>query len=49
MKEEMGMDVREWLPRDKHDFDAVRKLRELSNEKLRDIVPELMWCAFFTK
>jgi hypothetical protein len=38
----MSMDVREWLPRDKHDFEAVRKLSELGNEELRDIIPELM-------
>ncbi|MEC0108268.1 DUF5071 domain-containing protein [Paenibacillus taichungensis] len=36
------MNVREWLPRDKHDYEAVRKLSELSNEELRDIIPELM-------
>ncbi|WP_315793237.1 DUF5071 domain-containing protein [Paenibacillus sp. BIC5C1] len=36
------MDVREWLPREKHDFEAVRKLSELGNEELRDIIPELM-------
>ncbi|MFE6077201.1 DUF5071 domain-containing protein [Paenibacillus sp. NPDC057886] len=36
------MDVREWLPRDKHDFEAVRKLSELGNEELRDIIPDLM-------
>ncbi|MFB8375360.1 DUF5071 domain-containing protein [Paenibacillus taichungensis] len=36
------MNVRQWLPRDKHDFEAVRKLSELSNEELRDIIPELM-------
>ncbi|MFS0858929.1 DUF5071 domain-containing protein [Paenibacillus taichungensis] len=36
------MNVREWLPRDKHDFEAVRKLSELGNEELRDIIPELM-------
>lgn len=36
------MDIREWLPRDKHDFEAVRKLSELGNEELRDFVPELM-------
>lgn len=35
------MNVREWLPRDKHDFEAVRKLSELGNEELRDIIPEL--------
>ncbi|NEU60630.1 DUF5071 domain-containing protein [Paenibacillus sp. ALJ109b] len=38
----MGLNVREWLPRDKHDFEAVRKLSELGNEELRDIIPELM-------
>ncbi|MGX1828729.1 DUF5071 domain-containing protein [Paenibacillus taichungensis] len=38
----MGLNVRQWLPRDKHDFEAVRKLSELSNEELRDIIPELM-------
>ncbi|MDR9747075.1 DUF5071 domain-containing protein [Paenibacillus taichungensis] len=38
----MGLNVREWLPRDKHDYEAVRKLSELSNEELRDIIPELM-------
>ncbi|WP_413372582.1 DUF5071 domain-containing protein [Paenibacillus taichungensis] len=36
------MNVREWLPRDKHDTEAVRKLSELGNEELRDIIPELM-------
>ncbi|MGC5773673.1 DUF5071 domain-containing protein [Paenibacillus pabuli] len=36
------MDVREWLPRDKYDFEAVRKLSELGNEELKDIIPELM-------
>ncbi|WP_258311627.1 DUF5071 domain-containing protein [Paenibacillus pabuli] len=33
--------MREWLPRDKHDFEAVRKLSEFGNEELRDIIPEL--------
>ncbi|MFJ2044487.1 DUF5071 domain-containing protein [Paenibacillus taichungensis] len=37
----MGLNVREWLPRDKSDFEAVRKLSELGNEELRDIIPEL--------
>lgn len=36
------MDIREWLPRDKHDFEAVRKLSELSNAELKEILPELM-------
>ncbi|SEO09763.1 DUF5071 domain-containing protein [Paenibacillus sp. OK076] len=36
------MDIREWLPRDKSDFEAVRKLSEFGNEELRDIIPELM-------
>ncbi|MGO4731952.1 DUF5071 domain-containing protein [Paenibacillus sp. 2KB_22] len=36
------MDIRECLPRDKHDFEAVRKLSEFSNGELNGIIPELM-------
>jgi hypothetical protein len=36
------MDIREWLPRDKHDFEAVRKLSKCSDAELKKIIPELM-------
>ncbi|PQP80461.1 hypothetical protein C0Q44_27150 [Paenibacillus sp. PCH8] len=36
------MDIRECLPRDKHDFEAVRKLSEFSDVELKVIIPELM-------
>ncbi|MGG4399674.1 DUF5071 domain-containing protein [Paenibacillus amylolyticus] len=36
------MDIRECLPSDKHDFEAVRKLNQFSNEELKVIIPELM-------
>ncbi|WP_340013757.1 DUF5071 domain-containing protein [Paenibacillus sp. FSL K6-1318] len=36
------MDIRECLPRDKSDFEAVRKLSEFSNVELKVIIPELM-------
>ncbi|MFC9710254.1 DUF5071 domain-containing protein [Paenibacillus sp. NPDC056933] len=35
------MNIREMLPQDKHDFGAVRKLSVLSNEELKEILPEL--------
>lgn len=35
------MDIREWLPRDKHDFEAVRKLSKCSDAELKEIIPEL--------
>jgi len=36
------MDIRECLPSDKHDFEAVRKLSEFSDVELKVIIPELM-------
>lgn len=36
------MDIRECLPRDKHDFEAVRKLNQFSDVELKVIIPELM-------
>ncbi|CAM4246910.1 DUF5071 domain-containing protein [Paenibacillus xylanexedens] len=36
------MDIRECLPSDKHDFEAVNKLNEFRNEELKVIIPELM-------
>jgi hypothetical protein len=36
------MDIREWLPRDKHDVKAIRKLSEFSDAELKEIIPELM-------
>ncbi|MDT9719781.1 DUF5071 domain-containing protein [Paenibacillus sp. ClWae2A] len=36
------MDIRECLPRDKSDFEAVRKLSEFSDVELKVIIPELM-------
>ncbi|WFR65320.1 DUF5071 domain-containing protein [Paenibacillus amylolyticus] len=36
------MDIRELLPRDKFDFEAVSKLNEFGNEELKGIIPELM-------
>ncbi|WP_339235796.1 DUF5071 domain-containing protein [Paenibacillus sp. FSL R5-0517] len=36
------MDMRARLPRDKFDFEAVRKLNEFGNEELKGIIPELM-------
>ncbi|QOS80180.1 DUF5071 domain-containing protein [Paenibacillus sp. JNUCC31] len=35
------MNIREMLPQDKHDFEAVRKLSVLSNEELKEILPQL--------
>ncbi|WP_440110930.1 DUF5071 domain-containing protein [Paenibacillus sp. QZ-Y1] len=35
------MNIREMLPRDKHDLEAVRKLSEFSNEELKGIIPDL--------
>ncbi|WP_339310056.1 DUF5071 domain-containing protein [Paenibacillus sp. FSL k6-2145] len=36
------MDIRECLPRDKFDYEAVRKLSEFSDVELKVIIPELM-------
>lgn len=36
------MDIREWLPRDKHDVKAIRKLSKCSDAELKKIIPELM-------
>lgn len=36
------MDIRDHLPRDKSDFEAVRKLNEFSDVELKVIIPELM-------
>ncbi|WFA85922.1 DUF5071 domain-containing protein [Paenibacillus amylolyticus] len=36
------MDFRECLPRDKFDYEAVRKLSEFSDVELKVIIPELM-------
>ncbi|NMI06052.1 DUF5071 domain-containing protein [Paenibacillus sp. SZ31] len=36
------MEIREYLPRDKSDFEAVRKLSEFSDVELKVIIPELM-------
>ncbi|MDK8192278.1 DUF5071 domain-containing protein [Paenibacillus sp. UMB7766-LJ446] len=41
-KEEICMDIREWLPRDKHDVKAIRKLSKCSDAELKKIIPELM-------
>ncbi|KAA2301222.1 DUF5071 domain-containing protein [Clostridioides difficile] len=36
------MDIRACLPRDKFDYEAVRKLSEFSDVELKVIIPELM-------
>ncbi|OME98302.1 hypothetical protein BK124_13840 [Paenibacillus amylolyticus] len=36
------MDIRECLPRDKFDYEAVRKLSKFSDVELKVIIPELM-------
>ncbi|WKL02965.1 DUF5071 domain-containing protein [Paenibacillus amylolyticus] len=36
------MDIRECLPHDKFDYEAVRKLSEFSDVEIKVIIPELM-------
>ncbi|MBP1903447.1 hypothetical protein J2Z32_000059 [Paenibacillus turicensis] len=36
------MDIRQLLPKDKHDFDSVNKLKEYDKDALREVIPELL-------
>lgn len=36
------MDIRQLLPKDKHDFDSVNKLKEYDKDALSEVIPELL-------
>jgi hypothetical protein len=36
------MEIRQLLPKDKHDFDSVNKLKECDKDTLRKVIPDLL-------
>lgn len=36
------MDIKQYIPKDKHDFDSINRIKLLSDEDIKPIIPDLL-------